>query len=205
MTDYWRKTFYSPVINKGNAPMLAANTASDCWVETSFTLTPAHQFDQAGLMLRLDYAHWVKAGIEYSDNLPRLSVVVTDEFSAWSAFEWQWNTSRGQCAGGKGLRVVLCRVQAIFARQKEAVPHSASLKLRLYRIGDSLVVEVLNDKQWQYISIAHMSGLAGSHADMGIFAASPGKEGGGIASFDSFSLTPCPVGEPCFWHNATDE
>jgi regulation of enolase protein 1 (concanavalin A-like superfamily) len=41
-------------------------------------------YDQAGLILRQGDAHWIKAGIELSDGLANLSVVVTRGASDWS-------------------------------------------------------------------------------------------------------------------------
>ena len=32
-------------------------------VEATFSLEPAHQFDQAGLMVRVDKDHWLKTGV----------------------------------------------------------------------------------------------------------------------------------------------
>ena len=44
----------------------------------------AAQYDQAGLMLRVDESHWIKAGIELADGRLWLSVVVTNGVSDWS-------------------------------------------------------------------------------------------------------------------------
>ena len=44
----------------------------------------AAQYDQAGLMLRVDEEHWIKAGIELADGRMWLSVVVTNGVSDWS-------------------------------------------------------------------------------------------------------------------------
>jgi regulation of enolase protein 1 (concanavalin A-like superfamily) len=41
-------------------------------------------YDQAGLMLRLDAANWIKCGIEFTDGLMHFSVVVTRGVSDWS-------------------------------------------------------------------------------------------------------------------------
>jgi regulation of enolase protein 1 (concanavalin A-like superfamily) len=42
------------------------------------------QYDQAGLMLRVDAEHWIKAGLEFADGRLWLSVVVTNGVSDWS-------------------------------------------------------------------------------------------------------------------------
>jgi regulation of enolase protein 1 (concanavalin A-like superfamily) len=44
----------------------------------------AAQYDQAGLMLRVDAETWIKAGIERADGRDWLSVVVTRGLSDWS-------------------------------------------------------------------------------------------------------------------------
>jgi regulation of enolase protein 1 (concanavalin A-like superfamily) len=41
-------------------------------------------YDQAGIMVRVDERHWVKAGIELSDGRAMLSSVLTDGKSDWA-------------------------------------------------------------------------------------------------------------------------
>lgn len=88
--DFWRKTYYQPVLCKDDGPCLFATVpAADTVVmETSFTLDPKKQFDQAGLCVRLDHEHWIKTGIECVDGQPRLSCVVTNVYSDWSTQPW---------------------------------------------------------------------------------------------------------------------
>ena len=41
-------------------------------------------YDQAGIMVRIDAHHWVKAGIEFSDGRAMLASVLTDRRSDWA-------------------------------------------------------------------------------------------------------------------------
>jgi hypothetical protein len=41
-------------------------------------------YDQAGLMLRIDEAYWIKCGIEFVNGVQQASAVVTRDFSDWS-------------------------------------------------------------------------------------------------------------------------
>jgi len=95
--DYWSKTFYSPLLVKHDAQTLLTPVAADveATLTTAFTLKPRAQFDQAGIMILVDESTWVKAGIEYTDGVPRLSCVVTnDGFSDWSTQAWpDWNVA----------------------------------------------------------------------------------------------------------------
>jgi regulation of enolase protein 1 (concanavalin A-like superfamily) len=81
-TDFWRETHYGFVRDDGhlrfarvNGDFTAAVTVSGDYQEL---------YDQAGLMLRLDEHHWVKAGVEHVEGRGLLSVVVTRNFSDWS-------------------------------------------------------------------------------------------------------------------------
>ncbi|QRM54414.1 DUF1349 domain-containing protein [Sinorhizobium sp. BG8] len=81
-TDFWRETFYGFVRDSGHAflrPVTGDFTASA-------TVTGGYEqlYDQAGLMLRIDEANWIKCGIEYTDGLMHFSVVVTRGVSDWS-------------------------------------------------------------------------------------------------------------------------
>jgi regulation of enolase protein 1 (concanavalin A-like superfamily) len=75
-TDFWRTTHYGFVRDSGHF----ADTGA---LALRFRGDFAEQYDQAGLMLRIDEAHWIKAGLELDGRL-WLSVVVTNGASDWS-------------------------------------------------------------------------------------------------------------------------
>ena len=81
-SDAWRHTSYGFVHDSEHAllTLLAVDTA----VEVSFTAAFSAQFDQAGVFLRIDDEHWIKAGVEFADGLPQVGAVVTDVRSDWS-------------------------------------------------------------------------------------------------------------------------
>jgi regulation of enolase protein 1 (concanavalin A-like superfamily) len=41
-------------------------------------------YDQAGIMVRLDEANWLKCGIEFVEGVQQVSAVVTRDYSDWS-------------------------------------------------------------------------------------------------------------------------
>lgn len=81
-TDFWRETFYGYITDNGHA--LLRPTQGDFTAELAFSGDYQALYDQAGLMLRADPEHWIKAGIEMTDGQPHFSVVVTNGKSDWS-------------------------------------------------------------------------------------------------------------------------
>ncbi|SCL69262.1 DUF1349 domain-containing protein [Micromonospora chersina] len=81
-SDFWRRTSYGFVHDDGSA--LLAPFPVDSAVEVSFRLDYTAQFDQAGVLVRVDERRWTKAGVEVSDGQPQVGAVVTDERSDWS-------------------------------------------------------------------------------------------------------------------------
>ncbi|MFF5175532.1 DUF1349 domain-containing protein [Micromonospora sp. NPDC000089] len=81
-SDFWRHTSYGFVHDDG--PALLAPLPGGAAVEVSFRLDYHAQFDQAGVLVRVDERSWVKAGVEVSDGAPQLGAVVTREVSDWS-------------------------------------------------------------------------------------------------------------------------
>jgi uncharacterized protein len=83
-TDFWQRTHYG--FSADNGHFLYTTTSKDFVVETLVRLEPQHQYDQAGLMVRLDAECWIKTSVEYElGSANRLGVVVTHHgFSDWS-------------------------------------------------------------------------------------------------------------------------
>lgn len=78
-TDFWQKTFDGYVADSGHFFHLPASG--------NFTLTAlvngkyATQFDQAGLMVRIDAENWMRCGTEFIDGKRYASVVFTRTYS----------------------------------------------------------------------------------------------------------------------------
>jgi uncharacterized protein len=87
--DFWRTTSYGYDRDSGHA--LLSPFGAEGAVEVSFIADYDRQFDQAGLMVRLDETTWIKAGAEYCDGALQLGAVVTRGVSDWSSFPVPWH------------------------------------------------------------------------------------------------------------------
>lgn len=81
-TDFWRKTHYGFIRDNGH--FYYATVAGDFTVEVKVSGAYRALYDQAGLMVRNDDAHWIKTGIEFVQGVQYVSAVVTNDFSDWS-------------------------------------------------------------------------------------------------------------------------
>ena len=83
-TDFWRKTHGGGIRDSGH--FYYRPVSGDFVAEVTLNANYTALYDQAGLMVRLDESTWLKCIIELFDNLqPRVSIVVTRDFSDWSA------------------------------------------------------------------------------------------------------------------------
>ncbi|HWT22944.1 MAG TPA: DUF1349 domain-containing protein [Solirubrobacteraceae bacterium] len=81
-TDFWRTTHYGFVRDDGHfghRPVSGDFTAR-VRIEGAYR----DQYDQAGLMVRLDAETWMKCGIEFVDGRQWASAVITRGLSDWS-------------------------------------------------------------------------------------------------------------------------
>jgi uncharacterized protein len=81
-SDAWRKTNYGFIHDSEHA--LVASFRLDSAMEVEFTASFSHQFDQAGIFVRVSPQRWVKTGVEFADERPHVGAVVTNERSDWS-------------------------------------------------------------------------------------------------------------------------
>jgi regulation of enolase protein 1 (concanavalin A-like superfamily) len=81
-SDLWRTTSYGFVHDDGHG--LLVDLPDGSAIEVSFLADFSEQFDQAGVLVRADAEHWVKAGVEYADGSPQVGAVVTRTVSDWS-------------------------------------------------------------------------------------------------------------------------
>jgi regulation of enolase protein 1 (concanavalin A-like superfamily) len=192
--DFWRKTYYDPVLVKDDGPFLYSKLSIDTQytVEVSFVLTAARQFDQAGLVLRAGPEHWIKTGIEVVDGKPRASCVVCNIYSDWSTQPWSDYTT----AADTGLVIVPARIR-IHCRGD---------------VSNSFVVEAFADGKWEFMRIAHLSkamqcrddplanhaavtsawqGLSPPAGEIwaGVFGCCPEDQAGGSVTFTKFAIT----------------
>jgi regulation of enolase protein 1 (concanavalin A-like superfamily) len=87
-TDFWQKTHYG--FEADNGHFLSLPSPGDFVLTTHVRFNPVHQYDQAGLMVRLSPDCWLKTSVEYEPDEPnRLGAVVTNGgYSDWSTQEF---------------------------------------------------------------------------------------------------------------------
>lgn len=156
-TDFWRKTHYG--FERDNGHFLYTEAAGDFVLTAYVRFRPMHQYDQAGLMVRLSPASWLKTSVEYEPHGPsRLGAVVTSHgYSDWS--------TQGFPAG------------------------AGEIWLRVRREGDDYLVEFSRDGQvWEQIRLMHLQeGPPGEAVQCGLYACSP-KDAGFVAEFRHFRI-----------------
>lgn len=81
-SDYWRISHYGFTVD--DAPFYYSTYGGEFEVKVKITGDYQAQFDQAGLMLRIDHENYIKTGIEFVDGKFNLSTVVTHKTSDWS-------------------------------------------------------------------------------------------------------------------------
>jgi len=158
-TDFWRKTHYG--FEADNGHFLFAETAVDFVLTTKVTLRPVHQYDQAGLMVRVSPNCWLKTSVEYElDNPAVLGAVVTNNgYSDWSTQELP-----------RGVSDVWFRVRM--------------------EGNDCLVDASLDGRAWQQIRMTHLLERGDSRSiAFGPYACSP-KGAGFRAEFHFLEFKP---------------
>ena len=81
-TDFWRETHYGFTRDSGH--FLGLETGDGFTAQVRIRATFESLYDQAGIMVRIDERHWIKAGLEFSDGHALLGSVLTQERSDWA-------------------------------------------------------------------------------------------------------------------------
>lgn len=155
-TDFWRKTHYG--FEADNGHFLGLEVAGDFEMTSYIAYQPVHQYDQAGLMVRLSPDCWLKTSVEYELEEPaRLGAVVTSGgYSDWST--------------------------------QNVTPGGGEIWLRVRRERDDYLVESSRDgQQWEQLRLAHLQDDAAKTVRAGVYACSP-KGAGFVAEFRHFTL-----------------
>ncbi len=155
-TDFWQRTHYGHRSDNGHFLFRAAE--EDFVLSSCVEFHPVHQYDQAGLMVRLSADCWLKASVEFEPSGPsRLGAVVTNfGYSDWS-------------------------VQGVSAAQRQ-------IWLRIRRETSDYIVEASDGgEHWELMRLAHLHGPAGAQVTCGVYACSPVAQGF-VCEFSDLSL-----------------
>ena len=79
-SDFWRLAG----IARDNGHFYYQRQVGDFQIDCKISGSYNAQYDQAGLMVRVDESHWIKCGIEFFNGVQQASAVVTREYSDWS-------------------------------------------------------------------------------------------------------------------------
>ena len=158
-TDFWQRTPYGFEADSGHFLYLRAS--GDFVLTTQVTSRPQHQYDQAGLMLRVSPACWLKTSVEFEpEGNNRLGAVVTNaHYSDWSTQPL-----------AKEIDTVWFRVRAE---------------------GHDVIVEAsLDGRRWEQLRMAHLMDRPSVAAvQCGPYACSP-KRAGYEAEFWQLDFAP---------------
>ena len=155
-TDYWQQPQHG--IHSDNGPFLFTEMTGNFILTTHVRMNPANQYDQAGLMVRLSPACWLKTSLEFEVGIPsKLGSVITHQgFSDW-------------------------------ATQDFSGAHP-ELDFRIRREGDDYTVDCAPDgAHWSQIRFSHLAIPGKPAVQCGLYACSP-IASGFVAEFDFLKI-----------------
>ena len=88
-SDFWQETYYG--FKRDSGHFYGFQTDGDFTAQLRVQGQFKELYDQAGIMVRVDETHWMKAGIELSDGRAMLSSVVTNGQSDWATNPYEGN------------------------------------------------------------------------------------------------------------------
>lgn len=140
-TDFWQNTHYGFQRDSGHCLLVEAENNFSISVRTCFE--PKKQYDQCGLMVRVDKDNWIKCSLEFETEIhSRLGSVVTNMgYSDWATVDLD-----------SGPKEMWYRIQS--------------------KGNDFLIEFSFDGKEWQQMRIAHLHADL-SELNIGIYGCSP--------------------------------
>ena len=86
-SDFWRETHYGFIRHSGH--FFGCEAVGDFTASLRVRAGYESLYDQAGIMVLVDDARWIKAGIELSDGEALLGSVLTNGSSDWATGPWR--------------------------------------------------------------------------------------------------------------------
>jgi regulation of enolase protein 1 (concanavalin A-like superfamily) len=83
-TDFWRVTGEGVDAVRDNGHIFGETLSGDFDLTVDVIGVFSEQYDQAGVMIRVNDRQWFKTGVEFLDGRPRFSTVVTFDYSNWT-------------------------------------------------------------------------------------------------------------------------
>lgn len=125
-TDFRQQTHYGFCADNGH--FLHLDVGGLFTLTTKVRFHPAHQYDQAGLMVRRGPSCWIKTSVEYEPNGPsQLGAVVTNQgFSDWSMQDFPPGRKRSSPESSPQSRQPAGRMGARRGRTLEAASRRPS-------------------------------------------------------------------------------
>lgn len=140
-TDFWQRTHYGFIRDTGHA--LLTKVQGDFSLETQVRFAPTAQYDQCGLLLRVDAENWLKVSTEFEHAThSRLGSVVTN----LGYSDWATQDIAGECN---------------------------AMAYRVQRDGADVLIESRQTgADWAQMRIAHLH-AADEGVEVGVYACSP--------------------------------
>lgn len=146
-TDFWQQTHYG--FRADNGHFLFTEIPGDFTITTKVRFHPAHQYDQAGLMVRVGPLCWIKTSVEYEPQGPaQLGAVVTNNgYSDWSVQDFPRETGE--------------------------------VSLRMRKNAADFIVEFAAEERtgWKLMRVAHLNLEHAAPLSCGLYACSPKGDG----------------------------
>ncbi|MGC9523026.1 MAG: DUF1349 domain-containing protein [Anaerolineae bacterium] len=165
-TDYWQRTHYG--FSADNGPFLYTPVTDDFVMTATVRFYPRHQYDQAGLMVRIDPQTWIKTSVEYEPDEPdKLGAVVTAYgYSDWSTQDYPLD------ANEIALRIERAGDDYLVAYAPAALPPDRASELA-----------------WTQIRMTHLPNPHAVPVLCGVYACCP-TDAGYRAAFDFIRVEP---------------